>query len=157
MREIEKGRQTLETERERQREQSRQLHLQSQGRPAEDTMEVDNSIARLAQLAEERDLEYEDGVMDVDEEVDEVESSAKRDTSRKAYTKEFRKVIEQADLILYILDARDPDGTRSREIEQSIRESPNGQKELVLILNKIGTSKRFGPLLIEQTLFHQRQ
>jgi len=138
MREIEQGRQNLDAERQRQREHARQLQLQSHGRAAGDSMEVDNAIALLAQAAEERDLEYEDGVMDVDGE-EEVESSAKRDTSRKAYTREFKKVIEQADVILYILDARDPESTRSREIEKSILESPNGQKQLVLILNKIGT------------------
>ena len=138
IREIEQGRQTHKNERQRQREYSRQLHLQSQANGA---MDLDSSgIARLAQVAEERDLEYEDGVMAVDD-VGEIESSAKRDTSRKAYNKEFKKVIEQADVILYILDARDPEGTRSRDIEKSIRESPNGEKQLLLVLNKIG-----GPL-----------
>ena len=138
IREIEQGRQTHENERQRQREYSRQLHLQSQANGA---MDLDSSgIARLAQVAEERDLEYEDGVMAVDD-VGEIESSAKRDTSRKAYNKEFKKVVEQADVILYILDARDPEGTRSRDIEKSIRESPNGEKQLLLVLNKIG-----GPL-----------
>jgi len=139
IREIEQGRQNQENERQRQREHSRQHHLQSQARPSEGAMDLDNSgIARLAQAAEERDLEYEDGVMAVHD-VGEVESSAKRDTSRKAYNKEFKKVIEQADVILYILDARDPEGTRSREIEKSIRGSPNGEKHLLLVLNKIGS------------------
>ena len=140
IREIEQGRQNLENERQREREHSRQLHLQSQASPSDGAMDLDSSgIARLAQAAEERDLEYEDGVMAVDD-VGEIESSAKRDTSRKAYNKEFKKVIEQADVILYILDARDPEGTRSREVEKSLRESPNGEKQLLLVLNKIGSA-----------------
>jgi nuclear GTP-binding protein len=143
IREIEQGRKNHEKERQQQRERSRQLHLQSQGQPAHDAMQVDNSsIARLAQAAEERDLEYQDGIMAVDD-TEEITSSAKRDTSRKAYNKEFKKVIEQADVILYILDARDPEVTRSRAIEKSIRESPNGEKQLVLILNKIGTFRLY--------------
>jgi nuclear GTP-binding protein len=46
--------------------------------------------------------------------------------------------MEDADVILYILDARDPEGTRSKDVEQMIRESPHGEKQLILILNKIG-------------------
>ena len=38
--------------------------------------------------------------------------------SRKAYYKELKKVIEASDVIIEVLDARDPDGCRNREIEQ---------------------------------------
>ena len=37
--------------------------------------------------------------------------------SRKAYYKELKKVIEAADVIIQVLDARDPMGCRSQEIE----------------------------------------
>ena len=96
---------------------------------------------------------------------EEYEDSAKKDTSRKAYDKEFKKVIEQADVILYVLDARDPESTRSREIEQMIRESPNGEKQLILILNKIGTSSKIAmtytdlipPEVLNRWLVHLRR
>ena len=80
-------------------------------------VEEDSGIARLAQLAEERSIEFEqdDGGMIVDEGDFDMEMSTKKDTSRKAYNKEFKKVIEQADVVLYILDARDPEGTRSKD------------------------------------------
>ena len=57
------------------------------------------------------------------------------DNSRKAYMKELRKVVDNADVILEVLDARDPLGCRNREIEDQIV-SCSG-KRLVLILNKI--------------------
>ena len=38
--------------------------------------------------------------------------------SRKAYYRELKKVIEASDVIIEVLDARDPDGCRNREIEQ---------------------------------------
>jgi nuclear GTP-binding protein len=63
--------------------------------------------------------------------------SAKGDSSRKAFDKIFKQVVESADVILYVLDARDPEGTRSREVERQILAAEGGNKRLILILNKI--------------------
>lgn len=38
--------------------------------------------------------------------------------SRRAYYRELKKVIEAADVIIQVLDARDPEGCRSKELEQ---------------------------------------
>ncbi|OAA61283.1 GTP-binding protein [Niveomyces insectorum RCEF 264] len=56
-------------------------------------------------------------------------------TSRKAYDKVFKSVVEQADVVLYVLDARDPEGTRSRDVEQAVLASSG--KRLILVLNKV--------------------
>jgi nuclear GTP-binding protein len=61
----------------------------------------------------------------------------KRDTSRKAFDKIFKEVIDSADVVLYVLDARDPEGTRSKEVERTIMSSDGGNKRLILVLNKI--------------------
>lgn len=60
-------------------------------------------------------------------------------TSRKAYDKVFKSVVEQADVILYVLDARDPEGTRSRDVERAVLAAAGGDagKRLILILNKV--------------------
>lgn len=63
--------------------------------------------------------------------------AAQRDTSRKAFDKIFKTVVDAADVILYVLDARDPNGTRSREVERQIMVAQGGDKRLILILNKI--------------------
>jgi nuclear GTP-binding protein len=42
------------------------------------------------------------------------------DPSRKAYFKEFKKLIDAADVILEVLDARDPLGCRCEDIEKRI-------------------------------------
>lgn len=142
LKEIEQSRQNLENERQKRKEQQMagdQVGMQSRDMEGAG-MEVEGSgMARLAQLAEERDVQFEEDGMMVDDEGDMVEDATKKDTSRKAYNKEFKKVMEDADVILYILDARDPEGTRSKEVEQQIRESPHGEKQLILILNKIGS------------------
>ena len=55
-------------------------------------------------------------------------------------------MVDAADIILYILDARDPEGTRSRDVERQTMEADSSEKRLVLILNKIdlvpGTPER---------------
>ncbi|CAH1783426.1 unnamed protein product [Owenia fusiformis] len=58
------------------------------------------------------------------------------ETSRKAFYKEFRKVVDAADVVLQVLDARDPLGSRCVEVEQAILDS-SAKKKLVLVLNKI--------------------
>jgi nuclear GTP-binding protein len=54
--------------------------------------------------------------------------------SRRAYLRELRKVVERADVILQVLDARDPIGTKSTTVEDMVQS--NYRKKLVYVLNK---------------------
>ncbi|XP_070594754.1 guanine nucleotide-binding protein-like 3 [Erythrolamprus reginae] len=56
--------------------------------------------------------------------------------SSKSFCEELKKVIEASDVILEILDARDPLGCRCPQVEQLIVQS-EGRKKLLLVLNKI--------------------
>lgn len=58
------------------------------------------------------------------------------DRSAKAFYKEFRKVVEVADVVLQVLDARDPLGSRCREVEEAVVAGGRAGKRLVLVLNK---------------------
>ncbi|KAL1966488.1 hypothetical protein VTN77DRAFT_4410 [Rasamsonia byssochlamydoides] len=131
-----------------------------------DMGEVDesNPMAALLASARARAAEYENehGDSDEDDEMDEDDDDemdedeenggtllnqddiptlssqlASKENSRKAFDKVFKQVAEAADVILYVLDARDPEGTRSREVEREIMAADGGSKRLILILNKI--------------------
>ncbi|GME71216.1 unnamed protein product [Ambrosiozyma monospora] len=81
-------------------------------------------------------VEYElsDDEDDIDED-DENNHRNEQDKSRKQFDKIFKSVVDASDVVLYVLDARDPESTRSRRVEEAILQSQG--KRLILILNKV--------------------
>lgn len=67
---------------------------------------------------------------------------------------ELYKVIDSSDVILHVIDARDPEGTRCRSVEKYLREEAP-HKHLVFVLNKVdlvpskvAVSHNYLPLLV---------
>ncbi|XP_072203199.1 guanine nucleotide-binding protein-like 3 isoform X2 [Excalfactoria chinensis] len=56
--------------------------------------------------------------------------------AKKSFLSELEKVIEMSDVLLEVLDARDPMGSRCPQLEQAVACS-GGEKKLLLVLNKI--------------------
>ena len=56
--------------------------------------------------------------------------------SKKSFYKEFKKVVDESDVVIEVLDARDPLGCRCPQLEEMILASGKSKK-LVLMLNKI--------------------
>lgn len=56
--------------------------------------------------------------------------------SKKTFYKEFKKVVEASDVVIEVLDARDPLGCRCPQLEELIMASGKSKK-LVLLLNKV--------------------
>jgi nuclear GTP-binding protein len=54
--------------------------------------------------------------------------------SRRAFLKELRKTVDGSDVVLQVLDARDPLGTASTAVEEMVSSKSN--KKLVYVLNK---------------------
>lgn len=63
--------------------------------------------------------------------------NVRKDSSRKQFDKVYKQVVDAADVVLYVLDARDPVGTRSKEVEQMVMAADAGSKRMIFILNKI--------------------
>eukprot|EP00195_Chlamydomonas_chlamydogama_P013468 CAMPEP_0202909350 /NCGR_PEP_ID=MMETSP1392-20130828/49079_1 /ASSEMBLY_ACC=CAM_ASM_000868 /TAXON_ID=225041 /ORGANISM="Chlamydomonas chlamydogama, Strain SAG 11-48b" /LENGTH=620 /DNA_ID=CAMNT_0049599071 /DNA_START=76 /DNA_END=1938 /DNA_ORIENTATION=- len=64
------------------------------------------------------------------------EFQSDKDNSRKAFYREFRKVVELADVVIQVLDARDPLACRCPDVERYIR-TVNPNKRVILLLNKM--------------------
>ncbi|ESN99492.1 hypothetical protein HELRODRAFT_192836 [Helobdella robusta] len=96
-----------------------------------------NSLAELAEASsgkydKEKDVNLVVDNMGVKDEPSELIFKAGQ--SRRVWG-ELYKVIDSSDVIAQILDARDPEGTRSKQIEEFLRkEKPH--KHVILILNK---------------------
>merc|ERR1711981_685586 len=75
------------------------------------------------------------------EKVEDLSNKSEKSSSQKGvresvnFWRQVNSVIEEADIILHILDARDPEGSRCKKIEQAV--ANRGDKKLVLVLNKI--------------------
>jgi nuclear GTP-binding protein len=67
-------------------------------------------------------------------------SDQTKEQARRHYIRTLHKVIDQSDVIVLVLDARDPEGCRSRLVEEEVRRRENEGKKLVFVLNKIGLS-----------------
>ena len=65
-------------------------------------------------------------------------SGRTKEQMRKYYIRLLHKVVDQSDIILLVLDARDPEGCRSRLVEEEVRRRESERKKLVFVLNKIG-------------------
>lgn len=54
--------------------------------------------------------------------------------SKKGQWREVKKVVDLSDIIIQVLDARDPESGRCADIEEQVKE--NGKK-IIFILNKV--------------------
>jgi nuclear GTP-binding protein len=100
------------------------------------------SLPGLAEAAADRAEAYmaaangeaEDDI-DHDGSLQKAKQKANGQQSRRAYLRELRKVVESADVIIEVLDARDPMGSRALAVEATVSANPN--KRLILVLNKV--------------------
>ncbi|KAJ8687512.1 hypothetical protein QAD02_023306 [Eretmocerus hayati] len=123
LKEVEALKKQKEEEKQKRKEEARQ-------RKQEELMKA--GLGGLVSQAEGKQLEHD--AMEVGTENQE-KTGKKEENSLKAYYKEFKKVLDEADVILEVVDARDPLGTRCKQVEEAVH-TAKGNKRLVIVLNK---------------------
>ncbi|NXG53280.1 GNL3 protein, partial [Psilopogon haemacephalus] len=102
-------------------------------------------LNRQKEHEKRRKLEAKKNAAKIKEDAEGKESSSKSKTktkklldknSKTSFCRELKKVIEASDVVLEVLDARDPMGCRCPQLEQAVTCS-GGDKKLLLVLNKI--------------------
>ncbi|XP_065498596.1 guanine nucleotide-binding protein-like 3 [Caloenas nicobarica] len=101
-------------------------------------------LNRQKEQEKKRKLEAKKNAAKIQEKAEGKESSVKskakakkllNKNSKKSFCRELQKVIEASDVVLEVLDARDPMGCRCPQLEQAVTCS-GGDKKLLLVLNK---------------------
>ncbi|XP_060925287.1 guanine nucleotide-binding protein-like 3-like protein [Limanda limanda] len=134
------------------KEQSSVQHITNHRKPEEirkqrlQELQDKQKVSRERELMKRRNLQsFQNDILqrqrDFEHRETEMQSLEKHvnfenENSRKAYYREFKKVVEAADVILEVLDARDPLGCRCPQVEQAVIQSGTNKK-IVLVLNKI--------------------
>lgn len=106
-----------------------------------------NDMTRLALHTAERTHEYElpQGMLygvhqNDDNDGDEYSGYRQQhqpDQSLRRFFKEFQKVVDNCNVLLQVVDARDPLGCRLKQLEQSIRSTHGDRKDIIIVLNKV--------------------
>lgn len=106
-----------------------------------------DSMAALMESAQKAATDYQanNDTMDTDTNDDGIEVNDLNESgefvtgpgekSRKQFDKAYKEVVDASDVILYVLDARDPQATRSKKLEEAILADPS--KRLILVLSKV--------------------
>ncbi|GCB68150.1 hypothetical protein scyTo_0005258 [Scyliorhinus torazame] len=95
-------------------------------------------LARQKEVAKKRKLEAKKAPEINEKQSKQQKKVAKLEdkTPRKSLCSELNKVLDAADVVLEVVDARDPLGYRCPQVEQTVLQS-EGKKQLILVMNKI--------------------
>ncbi|CAN8002180.1 unnamed protein product, partial [Ixodes hexagonus] len=136
--------------RQRMQEELRKETRQRQKEGRQQLMMKNRDLGEVRRDAEKRDADFE-GMNLLKEHLQNTnQGHLLKELNTKCHYQEFRKVVEGADVVLEVLDARDPLGTRSPQLEQFVLSK---RKRLVLVLNKIDLIPRDN---LERWLKHLR-
>lgn len=117
----------------RERMEARKMDERAKKRQAKDP---GSSLKELAASARSRDVAFEEKAAETEGELSllsgQDSATASKRTGR-AYGRQLAKVVDMSNVVIEVLDARDPMGSRSKRVEASVMPP----KRLVLVLNKV--------------------
>uniref|UniRef100_A0A8C9KU35 Guanine nucleotide-binding protein-like 3 n=1 Tax=Serinus canaria TaxID=9135 RepID=A0A8C9KU35_SERCA len=93
-------------------------------------------LNRQKEHEKKRKLEAKNNAATIKEKAEGKTKKPLNKNSKKSFCRELMKVLEASDVVLEVLDARDPMGCRCPQLEQAVISS-GGNKKLLLVLNKI--------------------
>ncbi|KAJ3215926.1 Guanine nucleotide-binding protein-like 3 [Dinochytrium kinnereticum] len=102
----------------------------------ESNLQSERRLENMLKRAEARSIAFQELHQEHEKVSYEPALEGRKDNSKKAYYKEFQKVVELSDVILQVLDARDPLGCRALQVEEYVMNA-GASKRIILILNKI--------------------
>ncbi|KAL0231304.1 hypothetical protein GEMRC1_010708 [Eukaryota sp. GEM-RC1] len=91
-----------------------------------------NELSLLVAQTEQRQDEFNEITSDVEEESMDIGGISA--SERLHFLRDIRRVVKSSDIILQVLDARDPMGCRSPLVENMVK---NSSKQLLHVLNKV--------------------
>jgi len=96
-------------------------------------------MSKLALNAKKKEMEFHQKEEIIEKNKDEfkqVKEDSLSKSSKQKYYQELKDVLEKSDVVLFVLDARDPIGCRCPDVEKTIQ-SQNKNMKIVFVLNKI--------------------
>lgn len=98
-----------------------------------ESLQLKNQSKMNLTVIKQKDTDWED-VREFDD--DENGTDPKEKKAKKQFMKDFHKILEMSDIIVEVLDARDPITSRCKEAEK-ILSTQKHEKKLIIVLNKI--------------------
>lgn len=109
--------------------QKQKFHEELERKKASGGLVPDYKETDYAAAAQQSFLVTQDPAAEIDQATGQI-----KDPTRRAFYKDLIQILEAADILLEVVDARDPERSRSRELECKVQ---SYGKRLVVVLNKI--------------------
>jgi nuclear GTP-binding protein len=106
-------------------------------RDEENIMTEQSLAAKVVRVEEDEKEKYggltEKELKEAEKLIDPESDLRQANINKKSHWRDVKKVIDSSEVIVYVLDARDPEGTRCTEAERIIKEA---SKKIVFVINR---------------------